>query len=93
MNRRRITEIAPVSATAPSSAVDIGRTTSITSDPDGRWVAARQSAISAGLEQRFMNPEDDHTGREPKRFSGESERIGRWFGDKKTPFGKRFGFL
>lgn len=93
MSRRRIAEIAPISATAPSAPVDIGRTTSITSDPDGRWVATRQSAITAGLELRHMDTGSERADEAPKRFSGESERIGRWFGDENTPFGERFGYL
>jgi hypothetical protein len=93
MSRRRIAEIAPISATASSSAVDIGRTTSITSDPDGRWVAARQSAITVAMERRHVAAENDQVGEAPKRFSGESERIGRCFATKETPFGERFGYL
>jgi hypothetical protein len=89
----RITEIAPVSATTPSSPVNVSRTTSITSDPDGQWVATRQSAITAALERRQVDPGDQHAGEPPKRFSGESERTGRWFGNKNTPFGERFGYL
>jgi hypothetical protein len=54
MSRRRIGKIAPISAATPTSPVDIGRTTSITSDPDGRLVATRQAAITAGLEQRHL---------------------------------------
>ena len=93
MSRRRIAAVAPISPTTPSSAVDVGRTTSITSDPDGKWVATRQSAITAALERRHVAAEDEHASKAPMRFSGESERIGRWFGNKNTPFGKRFGYL
>lgn len=93
MSRRRITKIAPISATTPSSPVDIGRTTSITSDPDGRLVATRQSAITAGLERRHVDTANESADAAPKRFSGESERIGRWVWNKNTPFGKRFGYL
>lgn len=93
MSRRRIAEIAPVSAAAAFSPVDIGRTTSITSDPDGRLVATRQSAITAGLERRYIDPEKQEADAASKRFSGESERIGTWVCNKNTPFGERFGFL
>ena len=36
-----------VAATTPSSATKIGTSTSITSEPDNVWVAARQSQINA----------------------------------------------
>jgi hypothetical protein len=55
MCRGRIDKIAPVSATSPSAPVDIGQTHSIFSDPDGRWVAKRQSAINAALAERPMD--------------------------------------
>ena len=93
MRRRRIEEIAPILATAASYQVDVGRTTSIISDPDGRWVATRQSAITAGLERRRLASSKREEGAAPGRFSGESERIGTWAWSEHTPFGERFGYL
>ncbi|PRA48172.1 hypothetical protein CQ062_22495 [Ochrobactrum sp. MYb68] len=93
MSRRRIAEIAPISATVPSCVVDVGRTTSITSDPDGRWIATRQSAITAGLEQRRVAHGRQDQESAPKRFSDESGRIGTWVWNENTPFGKRYGYL
>ncbi len=55
MSRRRVEKITPISATSPTALVDIGQTNSIFTDPDGRWVAKRQSDISAGLERRRID--------------------------------------
>lgn len=41
--------VTPISATGPSAAVRIDRSTSITSEPDNALVAARQSQITAQL--------------------------------------------
>lgn len=51
MSRRKIGKIMPVSATSPANPVAIGQTNSILTDPDGRWVAKRQSDINAAQEQ------------------------------------------
>lgn len=115
MSRRRVGKIAPISATSPSSPVDIGQTNSILTDPDGRWVAKRQSDINAALEHRQRDPgpagpDDDAFSRNgaiamepenptsaqknpPRKFSGESTRIGKGNWDEKTPFGKHVGYL
>ncbi|MDR9781146.1 hypothetical protein [Rhizobium redzepovicii] len=53
MSRRKVQEVMPISATASSRQVDIGQTNSIFSDPDGRWVAKRQEAISEAFEKRM----------------------------------------
>ena len=39
--------VTPISATAPSSPTRIGTSTSIGSEPDNAWVAARQAQITA----------------------------------------------
>lgn len=39
--------INPISATAPSEPTKVGTSTSISSEPDNAWVAARQSQITA----------------------------------------------
>ena len=39
--------VTPISATTASAATRIGTSTSITSEPDNAWVAARQSQITA----------------------------------------------
>ena len=41
--------INPISATAPSEPTRVGTSTSIGSEPDNAWVAARQSHITADL--------------------------------------------
>ena len=41
--------INPISATAPSEPTKVGTSTSIGSEPDNAWVAARQSHITADL--------------------------------------------
>lgn len=41
--------VQPISATAPSSPTRIGQSTSIGSEPENAWVAARQSAMTADL--------------------------------------------
>jgi hypothetical protein len=92
MSRRKIDKVAPVSPMGPTTKVDVGQTISIVSDPDGRWVAARQSVITPGLQRRSVT----HTiqqDREPVGFSGESKRIGKWAWDEKTPIGKRSGSM
>lgn len=92
MSRRKISRIAPVSAAASSSPVSIYQTNSILTDPEGRWVAARQSAITAGLEQRVRRQANQSKG-ETLRFSGENERIGTWASDEKDRFGTRIGYI
>lgn len=56
MTGRRVEKVTAVSATSSSAPVDIWQTNSIFTDPDGRWVAKRQSAINVALEQRHIDP-------------------------------------
>ena len=42
-----VEKIAPTSPTAPSSATHVNHSTSIGSEPDNAWVAARQTQITA----------------------------------------------
>ncbi|MBY3257148.1 MULTISPECIES: hypothetical protein [Rhizobium/Agrobacterium group] len=107
MTRRRIQEVMPIPAVASSRQVEINQTSSILTDPDGRWVAKRQGAINEAFEKR-MRLESEKSGEakahsqdEPRDFgisevgklSGESERIGRTEWDENTPFGKHVGFV
>ncbi|CAN7603901.1 hypothetical protein [Neorhizobium sp. LjRoot104] len=107
MTRRRIQEVMPISAVAPSRQVEINQTSSIFSDPDGRWVAVRQGAINEAFERR-MRLESEKSGEakahsqdEPRdsgisevgKLSGESERIGQINWDENTPPGEHVGFL
>src|SRR5262249_15786518 len=55
---KRVQKVMAVAAVSSSTAVDIGHTTSITSDPENRWVANRQSVINAALERRIANQRD-----------------------------------
>lgn len=115
MSRQSVGKVTPISVTSPSSPVDIGQTNSILTDPDGRWIAKRQSDINVALERRPIGGsrsvfDDDTVGLDgmgsrgaealplaqdspPKKFSGESERIGKGNWGDKTPFGKRVGYL
>lgn len=53
MNRsRRVAKIAAISPVAAAAAVDVDHTFSIDSDPDNRWVAKRQSDMTAALDKR-----------------------------------------
>lgn len=52
MSGQRVRKVSPISATSSSIAIDVGETTSITSDPANSWVAKRQAEISAALERR-----------------------------------------
>lgn len=108
MSRRKIQKVMPISATAPSRQVEINQTSSILSDPDGRWVAKRQEAISDAFEKLMRlkgahgggakvpsrdSSQDLESSREPVgKLSGESDRIGRHEWDENTPFGKHVGF-
>lgn len=58
---RKVERISAIAASSPSCAVDIGRTTSITSDPENSLVARRQSAITAALERRRAKRVDRST--------------------------------
>jgi hypothetical protein len=49
---RRVEKIAAISPVTASAAVDVNRTFSIDSDPDNRWVAKRQSDMTAALYKR-----------------------------------------
>lgn len=108
MSNRKVQKIMPISATASSRQVEIGQTYSILSDPDGRWVAKRQDAITEGFEKRMRSVSDQRGRSEtvscdstlygsshevPGTLSGESERIGRRDWNKNTPFGKHVGFF
>jgi hypothetical protein len=48
----RVERIAAVAATSPTSPIDLCFTTSITSDPKNKWIAHRQTAITAALAER-----------------------------------------
>jgi hypothetical protein len=109
MSRRKVQKIEPISATAPSRQVEIHQTSSILSDPDGRWVARRQEAISDAFEKGMHikgdhgggaklpthdSPQDHDNSEAPAgKLSGESDRIGRTEWDENTPFGKHVGFV
>ncbi|NSY14869.1 hypothetical protein [Agrobacterium vitis] len=85
MTRRKVDRIEPVSAIDPSNPVSVCQTNSILTDPDGRWVAARQSAITAAME-RLDPTKDAHRREKAPTFSGENERIGKQ-ADSRTRFG------
>jgi hypothetical protein len=105
MSRQRVGKIAPISATSPSAPIDIGQTNSILTDPDGRWVAKRQSDINAALEKRHTYTsrfagssageceETSSTQKPPGHLSGESERIGHGNWGDKAPFGKHVVYV
>ncbi len=105
MSRQRVGKVAAISATSPSAPVDIGQTHSILTDPDGRWVAKRQSDINAALENRHTyasrfagasageHEEPSSTQKSPGQFSGESERIGQGNSGDKSPFGKHVVYV
>lgn len=107
MTRRRIQEVMPISAVASSRQVEINQTSSILSDPDGRWVAKRQGAINEAFEKRVRLESEKsgeakaHSKDEPRDFgisevwklSGESDRIGQIDWDESTPPGGHVGFL
>ncbi|TIX02332.1 MAG: hypothetical protein E5V59_01610 [Mesorhizobium sp.] len=105
MSRRGVGKIAPISATSPSAPVDIGQTNSILTDPDGRWLAKRQSDINAALGKRCTHAssfgdasvgeheEHSSTQKPPGRFSGESKRIGQGNWGDKAHFGKHVGYV
>jgi hypothetical protein len=105
MSRQRVGKVAPISATSPWAPVDIGQTNSILTDPDGRWVAKRQSDINATLEKRHRyasrfagasagkHEETSSTQKSPRQFSGESERIGQGNLGEKTRFGKHVFYV
>ncbi|WJH38260.1 hypothetical protein N7E02_06220 (plasmid) [Aliirhizobium terrae] len=109
MTRRRIQEVMPISAVAPSRQVEINQTSSILSDPDGRWVAKRQGAINEAFEKRMRLQSDqdtdlatpadegaqnvEHLEKPAAKLSGESDRIGRFEWAENTAFGKQVGFF
>lgn len=99
MSRQRVEKVAPISAASPSAPVDIGQTHSILTDPDGRWVAKRQSDINAALEKRHggdsagEHEELSSTQQSRRQFSGESERIGQGNSGDKTPFGRHVVYV
>ncbi|WP_083347507.1 hypothetical protein [Rhizobium sp. LCM 4573] len=47
-----VEKIERIAATSPSRPTQVDDSTSITSEPDGVWVAHRQSEITAGLKER-----------------------------------------
>lgn len=71
MSRRRVDRIQPISATARSNPASVCQANSILTDPDGRWVAARQAAITAGLERRSKDQVLERK-YDQLHFSGES---------------------
>ncbi|WP_037076712.1 hypothetical protein [Rhizobium mesoamericanum] len=109
MSRRKVQKVMPISAIASLRQVEISKTNSILSDPDGRWVAKLQGAIGEAFEKRMRLESDlgvgskipSHdssqnvgiSGEPVGNLSGESDRIGRHEWDENTPFGKHVGFL
>ncbi|MBW9116787.1 hypothetical protein JNB88_24445 [Rhizobium cauense] len=109
MSRRKVQKVMPISAIAPSRQVEINQTSSILSDPDGRWAARRQEAISDAFEKSMRlkgahgrgakvsshdGPRDlDRSKKSTGKRSGESDRIGRTEWDENAPFGKHVGFI
>lgn len=108
MSKRKVQKVMPIAATASSRQAEIHQTSSILSDPDGRWIARRQEAISDAFEKGMRikgadggeaelpthdSPQELETSEKPAgKLSGGSDRIGRSEWDEKTPFGKHVGF-
>lgn len=108
MSNRKVQKVMPISAAASPRQVEIGQTYSTLSDPNGRWVAKRQEAITEGFEKRMRSVSNQRGGSKTAScdstqegsshdvsgtLSGESERIGRRDWDKNTPFGEHVGFF
>jgi len=75
-------------------ATKVGISTSIGSEPDNAWVAARQSQITADQQASKGAAQTNRMGNaEQALLSGESERIGTRNFDKDTPFGKRVAII
>ncbi|UWM78829.1 hypothetical protein N1937_29015 (plasmid) [Rhizobium sp. WSM4643] len=105
MSRRKVQKVIPISAIAPSRQVEISQTRSILPDPDGRWAARRQVAIS-DASRKSMRIKGAHGGGAkvsshdgPKDLdssemsAGKSVRIGRNERDENTLFGKHVVFV
>ena len=109
MSRRKVQNAMPISAIAPSRQVEINQTSSILSDPDGRWAARHQEAISDAFEKSARikgshgggakvssqggSHDLDSSERSAGKLSGESDRIGRTEWDENTLFGKHVVFI
>ncbi|NZD66156.1 hypothetical protein HX900_34435 [Rhizobium sp. WYCCWR 11290] len=109
MSRRQVQKVMLISANVSSPPIEIGQTNSILSDPDGRWAARRQEAISDAFEKSMRikgaqgggakvsshgGPHGLDSSEMPAgTLSGESDRIGRTEWDENTLFGKHVGFI
>jgi hypothetical protein len=109
MSRRKVQKVMPISAIAPSRQVETNQTSSILSDPDGRWVARRQEAISDAFEKSMCikgahgggakvssqggSHDLDSSEKSVGKLSGESDRIGHTEWDENTLFGKHVVFI
>ncbi len=103
MSRRKIGKVEPISATSPSAPVDVGQTNSIFTDPEGRWVAKRQSEINAGLEEQFTRSllsggadageQEEAPQTSPGKLSGESDRIGHGNDEDEPPDGEHVAYV
>ena len=109
MSQRNVQKVMPISSIAPSRQVEINQTSSILSDPDSRWAARRQEAISDAFEKSMRikgsqgggakvssqrgSHDLDSSERSAGKLSGESDRIGRTEWDENTLFGKHVVFI
>lgn len=109
MSRRKVQKVMPLSAIAPSRELEINQASSIFSDPDGRWAARRQEAISYGFGKSMRlsgahgsgakvsfhgGPHDlDSSEMSAVKLSGESDRIGCTEWEENTLFGKHVVFI
>lgn len=53
MSKRKVQKVMPISAAASSRQLEINQTSSILSDPNGRWISKRQGAINEAFEKRM----------------------------------------
>ncbi|NLR99832.1 hypothetical protein HGP17_23670 [Rhizobium sp. P38BS-XIX] len=98
---KTVEKVGAIAATSATSGVEVCRTTSITSDPQNRWIAHRQSAITATLSQQGTEGFSSSTMTDvaqtapsgERRLSGESERIGKGNWDEISAFGRHVGYL
>jgi hypothetical protein len=109
MSQRNVQKVMPISSIAPSRQVEINQTSSILSDPDGRWAARRKEAISDAFEKSMRikgsycggakvssqggSHDLDSSERSAGKLSGESHRIGPTEWDENTLFGKHVVFI